>query len=53
MMRHQTPAKKDTVNQSITKEKQHEEGKKNVQEASARHCQMKRKTSCKKHQKQP
>jgi hypothetical protein len=29
------------------------EGKKNVQEVSAHHCQMKRKTSYRKHQKQP
>jgi hypothetical protein len=34
-------------------EKQHKQGKKNTQEVSARHYQMKRKTSYRKHQKQP
>jgi hypothetical protein len=52
-VRHRIPAKKGTANQSIAEEKQYEEGKKNTQEVSARHYQMKRKTSYKKHQKHP
>jgi hypothetical protein len=50
---HRILAKKDTANQSIAGEKHHEEEKKNVQEVSARHYQMKRKTSYRKHWKQP
>jgi hypothetical protein len=53
MVKHRIPAKKDIANQSIAGEKQHEEGKKNTQEVSVRHHQMKRKTSCRKHRKQP
>jgi hypothetical protein len=52
-VRHRIPAKKDILNQSIAGEKQHGEGNKNVQEVSARHYQTKRKTSYRKHQKQP
>jgi hypothetical protein len=42
IVRHWIPAKKDTVNQSIAGEKQHYEEKKNMQEVSAHHYQMKR-----------
>jgi hypothetical protein len=52
-VRHRIPARKDIMNQSIVGEKQHEEGKKNALEVSARHYQTKRKTSYIKHQKQP
>jgi hypothetical protein len=52
-MGYRIPANKDTANQSIAREKQHKEGKKNTQEVSARHYQMKRKTSYRKHRKQP
>jgi hypothetical protein len=51
--KHLIPAKKDIANQSITRERQHREGKRTVKEVSAHHYQTKRKTSYMKCQKQP
>jgi hypothetical protein len=50
--KYQIPAKKDIANQNTAGEEQHNPGKRTMEEASAHHYQMKRKTSYKKHQKQ-